>query len=148
MKNLFYFLLSSLLFLLVCTPGFFSKPVLALNRIEGLVYDPNRIPVNDVRVELLDEVESILANTKTTSGGRFTFSGVSSGRFIVKVIPVGQNFLEETKDVEIVNATRLSSDTAYVDIYLRYDKRSSETLENRPAEAIFIQDVPKDAKRL
>lgn len=148
MKNLLYFLCISLFFILLCTPELFSKPVLAINRIEGLVYDPNRVAVNDVRVELLDDVESLVASTKTTAGGRFSFIGISSGRFIIKVVPLGKNFLVETKEVEVINSRRGSSDTAYVDIYLRYDRRTSESLDNRPAETIFVQEVPPNAKKL
>jgi hypothetical protein len=117
--------------LLVCAPSFFSKPVLALNRIEGLVYDPNRVPINDVY--------SVLRSTKTIFGGRFSFIGVSSGRFIIKVLPLGQKFLGETKEIEIVNTARFSSDIAYVDIYLRYDKRNNGIARKKAPEAIFIQ---------
>jgi Putative Zn-dependent protease, contains TPR repeats len=147
MKNKFYFVLL-LLSLLVFAPQLFSKPALAVNRIEGVVYDPDRVPVNDLRVELQDELGSLLQSSRTSAGGRFSFVGMSQGHFVIKIIPIGKNFLEETKDVEIVNVTRFSSDTAYVEIVLRYDKRSSEILPDRPAEAIFVQDVPQDAKKL
>jgi tetratricopeptide (TPR) repeat protein len=148
MKKSFYSLFVFLFFVLVCSPNFFSNCVLALNRIEGVVYDPERVPVNELRVELQDELGSLLQSTRTSAGGRFSFQGISQGRFIVKIIPIGKNFLEETKEVEIVNPTRFSSDTAYVEIVLRYDKRSSEILPDRPAEAIFVQDIPQDAKKL
>ena len=148
MKNLFCRFGLPLFLILLCATCFFSKPALAINRIEGLVYDPNHAPVNDVRVELQDDVGSTLSSTKTTSGGRFSFIGISSGRFIIKVIPLGQNFLEETKEVEIVSTRRGSSDTAYVDIYLRYDKRSSENSLDVPAEVIFVQEIPQTAKKL
>lgn len=148
MKNLHYFLCLSFFLVMFFASNILSKPVLAINRIEGMVYDPNRVPVNNVRVELLDEVGSTLTSTRTTSGGRFSFVGVSSGSFLVKVIPMGLNLLEETKEVSVYSSRRGSSDTAYVDIYLRYDKRGNENLQNRPAEAVFVQDIPKEAKKL
>jgi len=144
MKNLVFLLL---FVVLLGVPQAFSKPAV-VNRIEGTVYDPERLPVNDLRVELQDELGSMLQSTRTSAGGRFSFTGISSGHFIVKVIPIGKNFLEESKDVEIVNLTRFSSDVAYVEIILRYDRRSTDILPEGPAEAIFVQDIPEDAKKL
>jgi len=136
------------MFWTICGLIFLSTSGYALNRIEGTVYDPERVPVNDLRVELQDELGSLLQSTRTSAGGRFTFQGMSQGHFIIKVIPIGKNFLEETKDVEIVNMTRFSSDIAYVEIILRYDKRNTQPTPSGPAEAIFVQDIPKDAKTL
>ncbi|HEX8564090.1 MAG TPA: tetratricopeptide repeat protein [Pyrinomonadaceae bacterium] len=149
MKKTIYYLCLSLLLMIFCVPNSFSKSGLVLNRIEGLVFDPNRNPVNDVRVELLDEVGSQISNTQTRAGGRFSFIGVTPGRFLLRVIPMGKNFLEETKEVEVYSSRRGSSDTAYVDIYLRYDKRAAtENLQDRHPETIFVQDIPPDAKKL
>jgi tetratricopeptide (TPR) repeat protein len=124
-------------------------PVLAINRIEGTVYSPDRRPVNDVRVELQSDVGSLLNTAKTRSGGRFTFVGVAAGRFLIKVIPMGLGFLEETTYVEVLNFGRTnSSDTEYVDIYLKYDKRAQKETQNRSTEVVFAQDVPERARKL
>lgn len=149
MRKLVYSVCLPVLFAIVISPSVFSRPVFAINRIEGVVYDPNRVPVNDVRVELQNEVGSLLTTTITRSGGRFTFVGVSSGRFLIHSIAIGKDFLEETTSVEVANFGRAtSSDTAYVEVYLRYDKRSSDRPVTGRAEALFVQDVPKEARKL
>jgi len=120
-----------------------------LNQIQGIVYDPSRVPVNDVRVELQNEVGSLLQSDKTHGGGRFGFVGISSGKFIIKVIPVGMDYQEETKtvDVESFSRTGGGGDTEYVDVYLRRDIRRGNSTPKGPPEAIFVQDVPADAKK-
>ena len=40
------------------------------------MYDPNHRPVENVYVELLNEVDSVIQRTKTDVSGRFTFTGV------------------------------------------------------------------------
>ncbi len=112
------------------------------------MYDPNRRPVEDAYVELLDNFNSMISRTKTNSSGRFNFVGMPAGRFIIKVLPVGTNMLEHSQEVEVVNATRASNDTVYVDIYLRYDKRSSGGTNETSREVIFVQEIPSAAKKL
>lgn len=138
----------ALFFLLFGAPNFFSRPILALNRIEGRVYDPTRNPVSNADVELSNDVGSFLAHTKTDSGGRFTFSGIASGRYSIKVLDLRTNLQEQTQEVELVNLTRISSDTAYVDFYLRYDKRRSETTRTSSPDSLFVQEIPQKAKEL
>src|SRR5438093_13065945 len=110
-----------------------------INRIEGQVYDPNHRPVENVYVELLNEVDSVIQRTKTNSSGRFTFSGVPPGRLTVRVLTFGTNFMEQTQEVVIVQ-TRNSNDVDYVDISLRYDKRNRATEPDMPTGATFVQD--------
>lgn len=129
------------------TPDALTTNSVAVNRIEGVVYDPNRMPVEKVFVELLNDVESVIGRTRTNAVGRFSFLGMPPGRFIIKVLPLGTNMMEQTQEVQIANATRTSNDTAYIDIYLRYEKRSGG--ENEVTrEVLFVQDVPDAAKKL
>ncbi|PYS64040.1 MAG: hypothetical protein DMF74_08120 [Acidobacteria bacterium] len=65
-----------------------------INRIEGQVYDPNHRPVENVYVELLNEVDSVIQRTKTNSAGRFTFNGYPAGHYNVKVLTSRTNYLE------------------------------------------------------
>src|SRR5678809_379594 len=104
----------------------FPKGAAFINRIEGVVYDPNRNPVENVYVELLNDTDSVISRTRTNAVGRFSFVGMPPGRFIVKVLPLRTNFLEQAQEVQITNGTRTRNDTAYIDIYLRYDKRRGE----------------------
>lgn len=119
-----------------------------VNRIEGVVYDPNRMPVEHAYVELLNDVDSVLSRTRTNAVGRFSFLGMPPGRFNIKVLPLGTNLMEQTQEVQIVNATKTSNDTAYIDIYLRYDKRNSREANETSREVIFAQEVPAAAKKL
>lgn len=145
MRHIFCYFYLTLAFLFV-SPQYTSAKYL-LNRIEGQVYDTNRAPVSDVYVELLNEVDSLVARTRTNTSGRFTFIGVSAGHFSIKVLPLGKNLLEQTQDVEINNQlTR--SDTVFVDFYLRVDKRSADIFQENSADAVFVQEIPRNAQKL
>src|SRR6266702_6507582 len=118
MKNLIYGLSFSLLVLLA-NPLHASPPSQTLNRIEGQVYDPNHRPVENLYVELLNDVDSVIQRTKTNASGRFSFLGVPPGRLTVRVVTFGTNFMEQTQEVVIVQ-TRAGNDVDYVEINLRY----------------------------
>lgn len=149
MSRWFFLLCMSTVVLVVSASAFtaLNHPLL-INRIEGRVYDPNRNPVWNAEVELSNDAGSFIAHTKTDSGGRFTFSGITSGRFSIRVLDLRSNLMEQTQEVELANLTRISSDTVYVDFYLRYDKRRSETTTVSSPDSIFVQDVPQKAKEL
>ena len=147
MRPAFYPLLLLTAILIASSFSFALNPSLLINRIEGRVYDENRNPVPDADVELYNEVDSFLAHTKTTTVGRFSFAGVPSGVYRIRVIALRTNLLEQTQDVQISNLRPGGSDTAYIDFYLRYDKRRSGTTMSSP-DAIFVQEVPTEAKRL
>jgi hypothetical protein len=125
-----------------------SDPPALLNRISGQVFDQSHNPVPDIDVELLNEVDSILARTRTNGSGSFSFLGVSSGHFQVRVVPLRTGLIGETKDVEVTPLYAGGSDSVYVDFYLRYDKRTAPPIPKGPGEAVFVQDVPEPAKKL
>jgi tetratricopeptide (TPR) repeat protein len=115
--------------------------------VSGFIFDPYRKPVRDIRVELMNDVNGVLQRTKTDGSGRFFFSNLSSGRFIIKVLSVGTDFEEQSQEIEIagIGATgRLLADNVQRDIYLRFKK------ENISASGgvIFVQEVPSEAKLL
>jgi len=122
-----------------------SPSSILVNRIEGQVFDPNRRPVENVYVELLSETDSVIQRTKTNSAGRFTFSGLFAGRLTIKVLPFGTGLMEQTQEVEILQ-TRNRTDTAYIDITLRYDKRGRQSASEKSG-VIFVQDIPAAAKK-
>jgi len=150
MKNLSRVLCVSLVTFFLISPSVFSNGSVLINRIEGTVYDPNRRPVENVYVELMNDVDSVLSRTRTNGIGRFTFMGMPGGRFIIKVLPFGTNLLEQSQDVQITNVGRTQNDTAYIDFYLRYDKRSTAGggVNETSREVVFVQEIPPAAKKL
>jgi len=153
MKRIICWRLSLILvFLISVTTDFAQSPSSRPNNtISGFVFDSaSRNPVSEVYVELMNDVYTTLRRVKTDGTGRFSFNGLSSGTFIVKVSPYGTNYLEETQSATIVNNSiggSTSSDSIYLDIYLKLDKRKINS-EFYPAGAVFIQDIPTSAKDL
>jgi tetratricopeptide (TPR) repeat protein len=119
-----------------------------INRIEGTVWDPYRRPVRDLYVELQNENYFAVARVRTDSAGRFSFNGVSAGRFNVKVITSGTNFLEYTESVDLVSVVRGGSDSVNLEINLRFDKSKVNSGLAEITDAIFVQDVPEQARRM
>ena len=119
-----------------------------INRIDGIVWDPNRQPVSDVYVELQNEIFSTLSRIRTSSSGRFSFTVAKQGNYFIKVFASGTNYLDATERVEIVNVTETASDNAYVDIYLKYDKRKVNSGLTGITEVVFVQEVPQQARQL
>ena len=145
MKTLIHCLSFSLIVLL-------ANPLIAsptsssfLNRIEGQVYDPNHRPVENLYVELLNEVDSVIQRTKTNASGRFSFVGVPPGRLIVRVITFGTNFMEQTQEVNILQTTN-NNDVDYVEINLRYEKRTRGPIYELPPGVVFAQEIPPTAR--
>jgi tetratricopeptide (TPR) repeat protein len=115
--------------------------------VSGFVFDPYRRPVPDIRVELMNEVNSVLQRTRTDGSGRFIFSNLSSGRFTIKVLSMGTDFEEQTQDFEVAGIGafgRQLTDNVQKDIHLRFRKENASV----GAGAIFVQDVPDEAKLL
>jgi tetratricopeptide (TPR) repeat protein len=118
------------------------------NSITGFVFDPQRNPVSHIPVEVLNEVNQSLQRTRTNSSGRFFFSGLSAGKFSVRVMPYGTNFEEQTQEVEIVNFVRSGSSTsesAQKDFYLRLRRDAKEA--NAVTGTLFAQEIPREAQK-
>jgi tetratricopeptide (TPR) repeat protein len=123
------------------------------NSINGRVYDAQtRALVPDLYVELQDQLGLTLGRSRTDSSGRFFFGRLSSGEFNVKVITFGTNYLETIQSVRLISMPtargRLSTDAAYVDVYLKLDPRRAGSGSNGPASVVFAQEVPDEARKL
>jgi hypothetical protein len=147
MKRAIYGLCFSLFLLFANSLHAFPERSTLLNRIEGQVYDPNRRPVQNLYVELLNEVDSVIQRTKTNVSGRFSFVGVPPGRLRVRVLTFGTNFMEQTQEIEIIR-TRNNNDVNYLDISLRYDRRNRGPETEMPPGVIFAQEIPPAARSL
>jgi len=134
--------------IVLCSSAAAFPKTTVINRITGQVFDEARNPVPNVHVELLNALDSVLTRTRTNSAGMFSFLGVSSGRFQVRVIPLSEGLIAETKDVEVRPLYSNGSDSVYVDFYLRFDKRTLPPVPRGPGESVFVQEVPSSAQRL
>lgn len=118
-----------------------------INTISGQVWDPYNKPVSDLYVELINENFSTVARQRT-SAGRFVFTGMSEGKYKVKVLTTGTDYLEQTQEAQVINLDRRSrSDNVYVDFRLRFDPNKIVTGSGGAPEEIFVQDGISDESR-
>ena len=119
-----------------------------LNRVEGSVFDPYRRPVSDIYVELQNDNYSTLSRARTDSTGHFSFIGWAAGHYNLKVLISGTNYEEYSVGFDLVNIVPGGSDAFYRDIYLKFDKRKISSGLGAITEAVFVQNVPEEARRL
>jgi tetratricopeptide (TPR) repeat protein len=116
------------------------------NSINGMIFSKNsRTPVGELWVELINDFNVTVSRIKTSSSGRYIFTGMRSGRYTIRIRTAGTEFEEETRDVEIVNTPiggRLTSDSLYEDFYLKLSKSATA---NQVNQVLFAQDIPKGA---
>jgi tetratricopeptide (TPR) repeat protein len=118
------------------------------NRISGMVLSKNNSPVPELWVLLLNDVGSILNRTKTDGSGRYIFTGMSSGKFSIKVLTLGTDYQEQIQEAELINfrlGGSTTSDSLQVDFYLKPNKNPNE---NRVNQVVFAQEIPKEAEAL
>jgi tetratricopeptide (TPR) repeat protein len=120
----------------------------SINAIQGTVWGADRRPVGDLYVELQNETYFAVGRIRTDASGRFAFRGISSGRYFVKVITSGTNYAEYIETVEVGTVSRTGSESVYLEIYLKLDRRNVDNRGSGVAEAIFVQEVPEEARKL
>jgi hypothetical protein len=52
-------------------------------------------------VEVIYEVNKVVDPTRTDGSGRYSFAGLSAGRYAVRVLTLGTYFEERSQEVEI-----------------------------------------------
>jgi tetratricopeptide (TPR) repeat protein len=115
--------------------------------VSGFIFDDQGKPLYNVPVELLNEVNSVLKRTRTDASGRYFFGGLSSGQFVIRTLPIGTNYEEQTQDFEIAginNVGRPLSENVQKDFYLRI--RQNQKKINQVGGVIFVQEIPKEAE--
>jgi cytochrome c-type biogenesis protein CcmH/NrfG len=117
--------------------------------IGGMVFDSQRSPVTQIPVELMNDFNSVIQRMRTDSSGRFFFRNISSGRYVVRVLPLGTDFEEQTQDVDIGGFGvdgRPIADSVQLEFHLRLRRKSSDIVEAKGV--LFAQDIPQDARKL
>jgi tetratricopeptide (TPR) repeat protein len=141
-------MLSALFALLI-----FAAPAAAQNSISGIVFDSARQPVAEIEVELLDEFERLIRQTRTKGSGLYIFQGLRAGVYYVQVRPGGTNYREVKERVQLGQTNRTNrttgtvsgSEALQVNLTLEADRRGrGETLTN---EVVFAQSVPAEAEK-
>jgi tetratricopeptide (TPR) repeat protein len=123
------------------------------NSIRGSVYTPERRPLENLRVELLDEVDGLVKAVYTNGAGQFVFFGLSTGTFQVRVLTTGTDFESRTERVSITGSIigngQGGSQSEQIDLYLRY-KRGRDpraTAVTAAPGTIYAQEVPAAARK-
>ena len=147
--GLFTTLLLAFTFLFATSPSFAQG-----NSISGHVFGLERRPIPDIDVELLDDFSRAIQRMKTNSAGRFFFYRLPAGRYKIRVLPFATDYEEQEQEIEIVNFARgtgsgddrISGTTnEQRDVYLRLRRGVNPT---GTTGAVFVQEVPPDAKKL
>lgn len=115
------------------------------NSISGHVSDGQRSPLPDLRVELLNEVDSVIQAVKTDGSGLFVFRKLSDGSFQVRVNTAGTNYLSQTKRVELARPHGFGA--AFEEIEFILNTSQSGAAVSKPG-VVFVQDVPEQARKL
>ena len=120
------------------------------NSITGFVFDESRRPINGVYVELISDSGSTISRTKTNGSGLYSFKGLPSGNFKIKVLPYGTDYEGQTRDVSLVSISAIPGSGAIseqVDFYLKVKKNTNTSPLAAPG-VVFAQEIPKAAEKL
>src|SRR6185369_17774135 len=115
------------------------------NSISGHVSDSQRSPVPNLRVELLNEVDSVIQTVKTDGSGLFIFRKLSDGSFQVRVQTGGTNYVSQTKRVELTRPHGFGAAFEEIEFVLTTNRATGPTGKSG---VIFAQDVPDQARKL
>ena len=117
--------------------------------IAGFIYDKNRTPLAHVDVELLNENYQLRGKTTTDGTGRYTFDGLSDGRYTIRVLPFRYDLEDQDIAVEIysIDVRGSGQGNQYVtqDFHLQPKHGGLTAAENA---VVFAQDVPQEARKL
>lgn len=114
------------------------------NSISGHVSDDRRMSISDLRVELLNEVDSVIQTTKTNGSGLYVFRRLSGGVFQVRVQPSGRDYISQTKRIDLARARGFGAMFEQVDFVLARKGTASNTATRG---VLFVQEVPEQARK-
>jgi thioredoxin-like negative regulator of GroEL len=111
------------------------------NSISGHVSNDQRVPLADVRVELLNEVDSVIRTVKTDGSGLFVFRKLSDGTFQVRVQTSGTAYISQTKRVDLARPHGFGAAFEELDFVL-----TTGGTTTKPG-VVFVQEVPEPARK-
>ena len=120
------------------------------NSISGIVFGESGTPLADTYVQLLDDLGVTITQSRTNGSGRYAFQGLPSGRFKIKVFPVGTDYMEQIQEVLLSPVSAIpgsGGDNQQIDFYLRLREGVNAGPFYVPG-AIFAQEVPDEARKL
>ena len=115
------------------------------NSISGHVSNDQRMPLADVRVELLDQVDSVIRTVKTDGSGLFVFRKLSDGTFQVRVETSGTNYVSQTKRVDLSRPHGFGAAFEELDFVL-VTRNNNGSGTAKPG-VVFVQEVPEAARK-
>ena len=113
------------------------------NSISGHVSNDQRAPLADIRVELLNEVDSVIRTVKTDGSGLFVFRKLSDGTFQVRIQTSGTNYVSQTKRVDLARPHGFGAAFEELDFVLMTTNTGST---GKPG-VVFVQEVPEPARK-
>jgi tetratricopeptide (TPR) repeat protein len=114
------------------------------NSISGHVSDDQRKPLAEMRVELLNEVDSVIQTAKTDASGLFIFRKLSDGTFQIRVQASGTSYDGQVKRVDLARPHGFGATSEEVDIVLRPRRTTSGISKTG---VVFAQEVPEAARK-
>ncbi len=111
----------------------------------GSIRDTSGRVVPNVRVSLMDENNQTVGTVFADSSGRYEFRGLGTGRYVVRVEPVGTPYEPRSEPIELRSLAILGNPTESMNLDIALRLRKSE--EPKPAsKSVFAQEV-SDAAR-
>lgn len=118
------------------------------NSVSGFIYGNGGQGVADIYVELQNEYYSTVRREKTNGSGLYNFRSIPTGRYYVKVLPIGTNYQEQVRAVSLIPVSAIRGSGAVneqLDFKLSL-KRSAYGPFIGPSGVIFAQEIPKSAE--
>jgi hypothetical protein len=114
------------------------------NTISGHVSNEQHAPLTDLRVKLLNEVDSVIRTVKTDGSGLFVFRKLSDGSFQVRVQTSGTNYVSQTKRVDLARPHGFGAAYEELDFILATTRNPAGI--TKPG-VVFVQEVPEAARK-
>lgn len=132
-------------------PASVSPAIQGRNAVTGHVFNEEGRPMTDVYVELLNELGVTINQLRTSAGGRYEFTGLTEGRYNLRVRPLGTDYLPQVQEVVVANVSAAGGGTGgeirQVDFYMKLRPEATAGPFYAPG-TIFAQEVPDAAKKL